>query len=323
MSTNNDETTSNINNVTTTIPVATTSLSTSSSSVSMSTTAKNIGTTKKVVSNKASNKKPKTPNYTHDEIMYMLENMKEVLPVGGLEWERVVNAHNALYPERGRDKDSLKRKFSDLHRKKPPTGDPNIPEEVREAKIIKRMIVEKVDIDTGSKEGEEEDDDEIDDEFKVAKFNDCFYSSFDNSSAVEGSSSSKNLRPSPRSSPTNSINLVNPKKQKRNYNDENDFHSLFLMQMQADARREERAREEAALARAETTRQNNMMMMMMMTMMGGRNNNNNNNDMMNTMITNMMNMGSSAGHDTTTLGRGGSAGDDDDEDIDDDKILKL
>ena len=40
----------------------------------------------------------------------------------------------------GRYVDSLRRKYTSIHREKVPTGDPNMPEEVRLAKKLKYMI---------------------------------------------------------------------------------------------------------------------------------------------------------------------------------------
>lgn len=46
--------------------------------------------------------------------------------------------------------DGIKRKFATLHRKKIPTGDPLMPQEVRRAKHIRYKIVEGADLGEGN-----------------------------------------------------------------------------------------------------------------------------------------------------------------------------
>ena len=50
----------------------------------------------------------------------------------------MVEVHPVEFP--GQDVDSLRRKYTSIHVKKVPTGDPNIPEEMRLAKKVKYMI---------------------------------------------------------------------------------------------------------------------------------------------------------------------------------------
>ena len=85
--------------------------------------------------------------------MYLLSVLEEVLPIGPEEWDEVVNKHAVgcrWIP--GRDVDSIRRKFASLHRKQIPTGDPNMPEDVKLAKRIKYMIGDKANIGDGEEE---------------------------------------------------------------------------------------------------------------------------------------------------------------------------
>ena len=84
--------------------------------------------------------------------------MHSVLPIGPTEWEQVLDLHSAQYP--GRDVNSLRRKYTTLHRKKMPTGDPLCPEEVRMAKACKYRIAQKADLGdaTGEYDMMQEDD---------------------------------------------------------------------------------------------------------------------------------------------------------------------
>ena len=73
--------------------------------------------------------------------MHLFRAMTTIVSVDGDEWEMVVAEHSKNYP--GREVDSVKRKFATIHRRKAPSGDPNIPEYVRMAKELKEMIRDK------------------------------------------------------------------------------------------------------------------------------------------------------------------------------------
>ena len=100
--------------------------------------------------NQAGGRRAGAGNYSKDEVMYLLSVLEEVLPIGPDEWETVVTKHAIGYP--GRDVDSIRRKFESLHRKQIPTGDPNMPEEVRLAKRVKYMIGDKANIGDGEED---------------------------------------------------------------------------------------------------------------------------------------------------------------------------
>ena len=94
------------------------------------------------------------------ELDSLLDLLEEHLPIGQMEWERVSNKHDERYPSVERTVDSLRRKFASLYRKNLPTGDPDIPREVRRAKAIRQKIIERSDI------GDDDNlDDDVDDAF--------------------------------------------------------------------------------------------------------------------------------------------------------------
>lgn len=92
--------------------------------------------------------------FSRQEIDGMLELLEEYLPIARQEWDSVLRLHMQRYPELDRTVDSLKRKFSSLHRAKVPTGDPTIPPDVKRAKQIRYSMMERADI------GEAEDSDD-------------------------------------------------------------------------------------------------------------------------------------------------------------------
>ncbi len=91
-------------------------------------------------------------NYSNNELIHMLEFVRDILPISGAEWDLVASRHAAFHPELGRTGDQLKKKFNKLCRTMIPTGNPNIPFSVREAKEIRQLIVEKTEGATGSEE---------------------------------------------------------------------------------------------------------------------------------------------------------------------------
>ncbi len=73
----------------------------------------------------------------------MLDSIREYLPISGMEWDLVAQRHMAFHPDKERSGDQLKKKFNKLSKVKMGTGDPNMPPDVREAKDICRLIIEK------------------------------------------------------------------------------------------------------------------------------------------------------------------------------------
>ncbi len=74
--------------------------------------------------------------FTVAELEHMLDIINIIVPIGNPDWEKVWQEHSAAYPMMERTPESLKRKFQELVRKKKPTGDPNCPPYVCEAKRI-------------------------------------------------------------------------------------------------------------------------------------------------------------------------------------------
>ena len=79
------------------------------------------------------------PHFRKVEKMYFLRMMEEVLPLGLVEWETVANRHNEKHATYPRSADSIRRQHYSLCKATPPTGDPNVPEEVVLARQIKRL----------------------------------------------------------------------------------------------------------------------------------------------------------------------------------------
>ena len=82
--------------------------------------------------------------------MHLLRILKDVVPVCKTEWESVLDTHSERFPER--DCASIRRKLQGLHRRKMPTGDPDMPEEVRFAKEVRDMIGSKARISMADEE---------------------------------------------------------------------------------------------------------------------------------------------------------------------------
>ena len=90
-------------------------------------------------------------NYSREELFSLLATMERILPVGPEEWEQVVLEHSSQYP--GRDTQSIRRKYTALHRKKPSTGNPIVPPEVLiAARHVKKLLGHKVNLGGGEKE---------------------------------------------------------------------------------------------------------------------------------------------------------------------------
>ena len=87
-------------------------------------------------------------SYSDVDMQRMLDAVEKVLPMGGDQWSDVEASYNSLRPHyvNFRDAASLKQKFSALCRLEKPTGDPNIPPDVRRAKSIQREIEAKASV---------------------------------------------------------------------------------------------------------------------------------------------------------------------------------
>jgi hypothetical protein len=79
----------------------------------------------------------------------MIEIVENILPISGAEWDVVASEHQKYYPDHDRTGDHLHTKFNALARTNVPTGDPNMPDHIREAKRVRRLIVDKTEGATG------------------------------------------------------------------------------------------------------------------------------------------------------------------------------
>jgi hypothetical protein len=87
--------------------------------------------------------------FTVAELEHMLDVIDNFFPIGNPDWEKVCQEHLAAYPTMEWTLELLKCKFQELVCKKNPTGDPNCPTYVREAKQIFRKIIFATDGSTG------------------------------------------------------------------------------------------------------------------------------------------------------------------------------
>ena len=69
------------------------------------------------------------------ELNFLLDNIKNVMPIAGTEWDTVASIHNEEYPQHARAAESLCQKFQEVVQKTGPTGDPNCPPHVRCANL--------------------------------------------------------------------------------------------------------------------------------------------------------------------------------------------
>lgn len=104
------------------------------------------------VSKQVSGKKAAThrgSGFGQAELISFLEILENKLPLCRVEWESVLTEHEKRFIQNERTVDGLRRKFANLHRKKIPTGDPMMPEDVRRAKRIRYKMTERADIGVG------------------------------------------------------------------------------------------------------------------------------------------------------------------------------
>eukprot|EP00535_Pseudo-nitzschia_heimii_P000647 CAMPEP_0197178980 /NCGR_PEP_ID=MMETSP1423-20130617/4081_1 /TAXON_ID=476441 /ORGANISM="Pseudo-nitzschia heimii, Strain UNC1101" /LENGTH=224 /DNA_ID=CAMNT_0042628813 /DNA_START=109 /DNA_END=780 /DNA_ORIENTATION=+ len=80
-------------------------------------------------------------NFTKEETVHLLRIVEWLLPIGTEGWKTVETKQSENSPSRC--KNALMRKYSTLQQKKNPTGNPNMPEEVRLTKRFKHLIGDK------------------------------------------------------------------------------------------------------------------------------------------------------------------------------------
>ena len=99
---------------------------------------------------------PRGSSWQRDEMLHLLEVIEKILPLNPEDWDKVKYHFDKRYAANNRSVNAITNRFQSLYRTKEPTGSPNIPEEVRVAKQIRTMIIEKSDGTTGSYHPDEE-----------------------------------------------------------------------------------------------------------------------------------------------------------------------
>jgi hypothetical protein len=94
--------------------------------------------------------------FTISELKHLLNVIDKVISIVNPDWEKVWHEHSAAHPTMEGTAESLKRKFQELVCKINPTGDPNCPPYIREAKQISRKIVIATNESTGGSYGKVE-----------------------------------------------------------------------------------------------------------------------------------------------------------------------
>ena len=91
-----------------------------------------------------------TTNWSKAETDHLLTVLEAVLPLSPADWEEVKIRHDERFTSLQRPVSALMRKFTVLHRRKEPTGNPDIPSPVLKAKRIRNLIDEKTEGTRGS-----------------------------------------------------------------------------------------------------------------------------------------------------------------------------
>ena len=104
--------------------------------------------------------------FNANEISILLDAVEEYLPIGQNDWEMVERMHGRYFPQAGRTRESLKRKFIQLYGTKIPTGDPKCPDDIKRAKYLFEEIKKRSELSDGGGDdgdqydgGEEEEED--------------------------------------------------------------------------------------------------------------------------------------------------------------------
>ena len=103
---------------------------------------------------KEKKKKGRGSNATYDreEQMHLFEIISDVLPISGDDWDEVLSRHNEKYASKNRDIVSIRRKFSNTHKIKCPTGNPYMPDHVRPLAVFPLVSASPstIDVDASS-----------------------------------------------------------------------------------------------------------------------------------------------------------------------------
>jgi hypothetical protein len=105
-------------------------------------------------------------HWKEQEVNLLLDQILEILPCGGNEWESVSVLYNSnrLAWMSDRDGESCKTKFKSLKNVKKPTGDPTCPPNVKRAKRIQYQIESKISVATMDDIANDHNDSEADNE---------------------------------------------------------------------------------------------------------------------------------------------------------------
>ena len=76
--------------------------------------------------------------FTKAETTTLLKTIEQILPIDGGAWNEVHDVFNSKHTPR--EVEGLKHKFNKLANKPVPTGNPNMPEDVKLAKSIKSKL---------------------------------------------------------------------------------------------------------------------------------------------------------------------------------------
>jgi len=101
------------------------------------------GNNKKKGKKKTSDESYTSSKFSDTEKDALMETIGDILPIGNPCWVRVESACNAAFPTRRRHLENLRKQFNTCVGKTMPTGDPNCPSCVREAKRLKDSICQK------------------------------------------------------------------------------------------------------------------------------------------------------------------------------------
>ncbi len=83
------------------------------------------------------------------KIIFLFDNIDNVIPIAGTEWVTVASLHNEEFPQHSRTAELLGCKFQEVVQKTGPTGVPKCPAHVGRAKLINRRLVQMIDGSTG------------------------------------------------------------------------------------------------------------------------------------------------------------------------------
>jgi hypothetical protein len=188
--------------------------------------------------------------FTDEETDALMAVLRSIIPLGREEWEQVVYEYNKSFPLCNRGLENLRRKYNTMANKKIPTGDPTMPDHVKLAKDIKRMIMSKSEAQVLGKRSLETEDDSSDDENPIV--------SASNIGPAIDINNNKNDSGSSECTSKSKLRTF-----KRGKSEMNEFMEYMLLSDRLTEKRERRKE------RRDEMRNQQMMMMMMLMASGG------------------------------------------------------